>query len=112
MNPQCPSQLLSKYPKTGIYDDKLSGRQCLAGRAGEEEALGAADEGIATLVKAKESIGGTSNTDADRAFDEANRMTGFAQPERARGTKVEAIVAAIDFKGRGEASGPAGEIEK
>src|SRR6267154_4381726 len=105
MNPQCPSQLLSKYPKTGIYDDKLSGRRC---RAGEEEAIGAADEGIATLVKAKESIGGASNTDADRAFDGANRMTGFAQPERARGTKVEAIVAAIDFKGRGEASGPAG----
>ena len=39
-------------------------------------------------------------------------MTGFAQPERARATKVQAIVAAIDLEGGGEASGPAGEIEK
>src|SRR5437016_113775 len=39
-------------------------------------------------------------------------MTGFAQPERAAGAKVEAVVAAIDLKGGGEASGPAGEIEK
>src|SRR5437870_1306370 len=37
-------------------------------------------------------------------------MAGFAQPERAGSAKVEAVVAAIDLKSCGEASGTAGEI--
>jgi hypothetical protein len=87
-------------------------RRFLAGRDREEEALGAADKGIAALVKAKELIGGTGNADADGFSDGANGMVGFAQPQRAGGAKVEAVVAAIDLKSGGEASWTAGEIEK
>ncbi len=87
-------------------------RRFLAGRDREEEALGAADKGIAALVKAKELISGTGNADADGFSDGANGMAGFAQPERAGGAEVEAVVAAIDLKSGGEASGAAGEIEK
>ncbi len=39
-------------------------------------------------------------------------MAGFAKPERTRGAKVEAVVAAIDLKSGGEASGAAREIKK
>ena len=57
-------------------------------------------------------IGGTGNADADGFSDGANGMAGFTQPEGAGGAKVEAVVAAIDSKSGGEASGAAGEIEK
>src|SRR6266513_3336877 len=75
-------------------------------------ALGAADKGIAALVKAKELIGGTGNADVDGFSNRANGMAGFAQPERAGGAEVEAVVAAIDLKSCGEASWTAGEVEK
>ena len=57
-------------------------------------------------------IGGTGNSDADRFSDGADGMTGFAQPERAGGAKIEAVVAAIDLKSGSEAPGAAGEIQK
>ena len=57
-------------------------------------------------------IGGTGNANADGFSDGANRMAGFTQPEGAGGAKVEAVVAAIDLKSGGQASGAAGDIEK
>ncbi len=77
-----------------------------------QKALGAAHVRIATLVEAKELIGGTSNADADGFSDGPDGMACFAQPERAGGAEVAAVVAAVDLKGGGEASGAAGKIEK
>ena len=77
-----------------------------------EQALGAADEGIATLVEAQELIGGTSNADADGFSDWPDGMAGFAEPERAGSAKVEAVVATVDLKSGSEAPGAAGEIEE
>jgi hypothetical protein len=77
----------------------------------EEETLRAADKGVSTLIEPEELIGGAGNPDAHSFSDRPDGMADFAQPERAGSAKVEAIVAAVDLEGGGEASGPACEIE-
>jgi len=77
-----------------------------------QKAFGTANEGIATLVEAKELIGGASNADADGFPDGPDGMACFAQPERSGGAEVEAVVAAVDLKSGGEASGSTREIKK
>jgi len=57
-------------------------------------------------------IGGARNADADGFSDWRERMAGFAQPERTGSAEVEAVVAAVDLKSGGEASGAAGKVEK
>src|SRR5260370_16729769 len=76
-----------------------------------QKAFGAAHVRIATLVEAKELIRGTSNADADGFSDGPDGMASFAQPERAGGAEVEAVVAAVDLKGGGEASRAAAHIQ-
>src|SRR5216683_792651 len=59
-----------------------------------------------------ESAGSARNADTDGFSDCPDGMAGFAQPERAGGAKVDAVVKTVDLKSGGEAPGTAGEIEK
>jgi hypothetical protein len=89
------------------------GRKRIAcGARRNEKALGAADEGISAFIEAKELISGASNADANGFSDNARRLFRFAEPERARCAKIEAVVATVDLKSGSEASRAAGEIEK
>ena len=87
-------------------------RGFLAGRDREEKTLGAADEGIAAFVEAKELIGGTRDTDSNGLADGIDGEICFSEPQRARGAEVQTVVAAVDLKSCSEASGAASEIEK
>ncbi len=78
----------------------------------EEQAFGATDKRIATLVEAKEFIGCAANADAHGFFDSADGLVGFPKPQRARSAKVDAVVPAVDLESGGEPSWPAGEIVK
>src|SRR5260370_35516012 len=57
---------------------------CLARRSREEKALGAADEGIAAFVEAKELIGGTRDTDSNGLADGIDWPICASDPHRAR----------------------------
>jgi hypothetical protein len=78
----------------------------------KQEALGAAHKRIPALIEAKRKIGGAGDADANGLADGADREVCSPEPERAGCAKIEAVVAAVDSKGRAQAAGTAGEIEK
>jgi hypothetical protein len=79
---------------------------------GMEEALGTADERIAAFIKAEEAVGGAGDTDSKGFANATSRMVGYAKPKRAGPAEVEAIVAAVDLQGGGEAPGAACKVEQ
>jgi len=81
-------------------------------RCGKQEALGAADEGIAAFVKAQRQISGASDADANRFADWSGGMSDGAEPERTGSAEINAIVTAVDLESGGEAARAAGEVEK
>jgi hypothetical protein len=74
--------------------------------------FGAAHKGIPTLIEAKREIGGAGDADANGFPDGADGEVCFAEPERAGGTEIEAIVAPVNSKGGGEPAWATSEIEK
>src|SRR5260370_34812076 len=78
----------------------------------EEQAFGATDKRIATLVEAKEFIGCAANADAHGFFDSADGLIGFPEPQRARSAKVHAVVPAVDLESGGAGPWPPAETVK
>ena len=76
------------------------------------EPFRATDEGVATLKKTKQLIGGAGDADAHTFADEAGGMVDFAEPEFFVCAEINAIVAAIDLQRLREASRTAREIQK
>jgi len=72
--------------------------------------LGAADERIAALKKAKELVGSARDADAHAFACGADGMVDFTEPEFLVRAKVDAIVAAVDLQRLRKTSRAAREI--
>jgi hypothetical protein len=104
-----------KYPEQAFAGKRKSvfaGCGLFAAGKRKQEMLGAAHEGIPTLVEAKREIGGAGDADSNGFADGADGEVCFAEPERAGDAEIEAIMAAANSKGSGEAAWATSEIEK
>ena len=77
-----------------------------------QKVLRAAHEQVATLVKAKRKFGRAGDADSNGLADGLDGQVCHAEPERSRGTKVDAVEAAVDAKGGGEAAGATGQVKE
>jgi len=92
-------------------------RGCLEIQAG-----GAADEGVVAFVETKVAVGRARDANADADAEQFSQRGGagsrwgrrceLAEPERTACAQIDAIEAAIDFKGFGQTPRPAREVAK
>src|SRR5579864_1027706 len=111
-------------PKNGArHAEKKSGRKAAAPHMGSsryfaalwrrmKEALGAADERIATLEEAKQLVGSAGDADAYTLGDGTRWMIDLAKPKFFVCAEIDAIMAAVDLQSLREAPRAAREIQK